>query len=373
MIAPDPAVSAGLGTVAGSEAGGGLVADVRRIAVLRANALGDYLMAVPALDALKRAYPGAQLTLLATPWHAAFLTGRPGPVDDVVALPPITGVSTYESGRGAPDVLYDELRERRFDLAVQIHGGGRYSNPFVRRLGARVTAGLRAPGAESLDRWLPYTHYHHDTLRFLQVAALVGGVGGGLEPRMEVTGGDRAELARVLGRTPRGLVAVHPGATDPRRRWPVERFAEAADRTGRPVVVTGTRAEEDLVTGVVAAMRRPAIPVVGTLGLGGLAALYERCDLLIANDTGPRHLAAAVGTPTVAVYWCGNLINAGPLSRAAHRPLISWTTACPACGADGVDPAAERCPHEESWVRDVTVDMVAEQADDLLHGTPGES
>ncbi|MEV4469900.1 glycosyltransferase family 9 protein [Nonomuraea sp. NPDC049504] len=377
MIAFEPAVSAGLGTVAGSEAGGGLVADVRRIAVLRANALGDYLMAVPALDALKRAYPEAQLTLLATPWHAAFLTGRPGPVDDVVALPPITGVSTYESGRSAPDVLYDELRERRFDLAVQIHGGGRYSNPFVRRLGARVTAGLRAPGAESLDRWLPYTHYHHDTLRFLQVAALVGGVGsgvsGGLEPRVEVTGGDRDELARVLGRTPQGLVAVHPGATDPRRRWPVERFAEAADRTGRPVVVTGTRAEEDLVTGVVAAMRRPAIPVVGTLGLGGLAALYERCDLLIANDTGPRHLAAAVGTPTVAVYWCGNLINAGPLSRAAHRPLISWTTACPACGADGVDPAAERCPHVESWVRDVTVDMVAEQADDLLHGTPGES
>jgi ADP-heptose:LPS heptosyltransferase len=377
MIASEPAVSAGLGTVAGSEAGGGLVADVRRIAVLRANALGDYLMAVPALDALKRAYPEAQLTLLATPWHAAFLTGRPGPVDDVVALPPITGVSTYESGRSAPDVLYDELRERRFDLAVQIHGGGRYSNPFVRRLGARVTAGLRAPGAESLDRWLPYTHYHHDTLRFLQVAALVGGVGGGvsggLEPRVEVTGGDRDELARVLGRTPQGLVAVHPGATDPRRRWPVERFAEAADRTGRPVVVTGTRAEEDLVTGVVAAMRRPAIPVVGTLGLGGLAALYERCDLLIANDTGPRHLAAAVGTPTVAVYWCGNLINAGPLSRAAHRPLISWTTACPACGADGVDPAAERCPHVESWVRDITVDMVAEQADDLLHGTPGES
>ncbi|MEV5327090.1 glycosyltransferase family 9 protein [Nonomuraea fastidiosa] len=351
----------------------GPVDGVRRIAVLRANALGDYLMAVPALEALKRAYPDAELTLLATPWHATFLDGRPGPVDDVVALPPITGVSTYENGRTAPDALYDELRDRRFDLAVQIHGGGRYSNPFIRRLGARVTAGLRAPGAESLDRWLPYTHYHHDTLRFLQVAALVGGVGGGLEPRIEVTAADRAELARTLGLPPTGLVAVHPGATDPRRRWPVERFAEVADRTGRPVVVTGTRAEEDLVAGVVAAMRGPAIPVVGVLGIGGLAALYERCDLLISNDTGPRHLAAAVGTPTVAVYWCGNLINAGPLSRAAHRPLISWTTACPTCGADGVDPAAERCPHEESWVRDVTVDMVAEQAYDLLHGTSGES
>ncbi|GAA3697235.1 glycosyltransferase family 9 protein [Nonomuraea antimicrobica] len=349
-----------------------LVDGVRRIAVLRANALGDYLMAVPALEALKRAYPGARLTLLGRAWHAEFLTGRPGPVDDVVALPPISGVSTPEIGRPVPDGLCEELRERGFDLAVQIHGGGRFSNPFVRRLGARVTAGMRAPGAESLDRWVPYTDYHHETLRFLQVAALVGAVGNGLEPRVEVTADDRAELARALGHPPPGLVAVHPGASDPRRRWPVERFAEVADRCGRPVVVTGTRAEQDLVMGVVAAMRRPAIPVVGALGIGGLAALYEGCDLLIANDTGPRHLAAAVGTPTVAVYWCGNLINAGPLSRTAHRPLVSWTTACPRCGAGGVEPRAERCPHDESWVRDVSVDMVREQAEDLLSGTRGD-
>lgn len=345
-----------------------LVDGVERIAVLRANALGDYLMAVPALEALKRAYPGARLTLLGTAMHAELLTGRPGPVDDVVALPPISGVSTSESGHTAPDGLCDQLRERAFDLAVQIHGGGRFSNPFIRRLGARVTAGLRAPDADRLDRWVPYTDYHHETLRFLQVAALVGAVADGLEPRLEVTGRDRAELAAALGELPPGLVAVHPGATDPRRRWPVERFAEVADRTDRPVAVTGTEEERHLVEGVIAAMRKPAIPVVGALGLGGLAALYERCDLLIANDTGPRHLAAAVGTPTVAVYWCGNLINHGPLSRTAHRPLISWTTACPTCGASGVDVRAERCEHDLSWVTDVSVGRVMEQVVDLLTG-----
>ncbi|MFB9626654.1 glycosyltransferase family 9 protein [Nonomuraea helvata] len=344
----------------------GLIEEVERIAVLRANALGDFLLAVPALKALKHAYPGASLTLLGTPWHADFLEGRPGPVDDVVALPPISGVSTQASGWAAPEKLCERLRARRFDLAVQIHGGGRHSNPFIRRLGARVTAGMRAPGAESLDRWVPYTDYHHETLRFLQVTALVGAVTGDLEARVAVTGADRAELAEALGEPPRGLVAVHPGAKDPRRRWPVERFAEVADRTGRPVAVTGTPEEKDLVMGVVGAMRRPAIPVVGALGIGGLAALYERCDLVIANDTGPRHLAAAVGTPTVAVYWCGNLINYGPLSRVRHRPLISWTTACPVCGADGMDPRAERCPHDLPWVTDVSVDSVTEQVRDLL-------
>ncbi|MFD0469203.1 glycosyltransferase family 9 protein [Nonomuraea thailandensis] len=92
------------------------------------------------------------------------------------------------------------------------------------------------------------------------MAALVGAVDAGLEPRVTVTGADRAELSRALGQPPPGLVAVHPGATDPRRRWPVERFAEVADLTGRPVVVTGTRAEQDLVMGVVEAMSRPPSP-----------------------------------------------------------------------------------------------------------------
>ncbi|MFI6706843.1 glycosyltransferase family 9 protein [Nonomuraea sp. NPDC050478] len=338
------------------------VAGVRRIAVLRANALGDFLLALPGVEAIRNAYPDAELTLLALPWHADFLAGRPGPVDEVIALPPITGVSTSEDGHRAPAGLLERLRESRFDLAVQIHGGGRYSNPFVRALGAGTTAGLRAPDAPPLDRWVRYIHFQHETMRYLEVAALVGGHTSLTEPRLTVTARDRAEL----GELPEGLVAIHPGANDPRRRWPPERFAAVADRLGRPVVVTGSRAERDLVARVAGAMRRPPAAVAGELSVGGLAALYERCDLLVANDTGPRHLAAAVGTATVAVYWCGNLINAGPLSRHRHRPLVSWTPACPVCGAGGLDPHAGRCGHEVSWVTDVPVDAVAAEAGDLL-------
>lgn len=341
---------------------------IERIAVLRANALGDFLLALPALEALKAAYPGASMTLLGTAWHAAFLDGRPGPVDEVVVLPPITGVSTMEAGHRAPAELFERLRERRFGLAVQIHGGGRYSNPFVRGLGARTTAGLRTPDAEPLDRWVPYVPYQHETLRFLEVVALVGGVAGRLEPWVARTGADAAEVAAALGEPPAGLVALHPGAMDPRRRWPAEFFAAVGDRLDRPIVVTGSEAERELVERVTEAMRRPAVPLAGALGVGGLAALYARCDLLVANDTGPRHLAAAVGTATVGIYWCGNLINAGPLTRSRNRPLVSWTAACPVCGAGGLDPAAERCAHDPSWVADIPVDAVVEQARELLRG-----
>ncbi|MFF3667736.1 glycosyltransferase family 9 protein [Microtetraspora malaysiensis] len=348
-----------------------LVEGVEQIAVLRANALGDFLLALPALEAVKRAYPAARLTLLAREWHARFLRGRPGPVDDVVALPPIRGVSVpadQAAGTETPRIgrLYDALRGR-FDLALQMHGGGRNSNPFLRRLGARVTAGLRTPDAAPLDRWVPYVPYQHETLRFLEVARLVGAHSGcSLEPRVVVTRADWAELSRVVGSLPRSVVAVHPGANDARRRWPPERFAAVADRLGRPVVVTGTEPEREIVERVVRAMRGPAVPVVGELSIGGLAALYAACDLLIANDTGPRHLAAATGTPTVGVFLCVNLVNAGPLSRSHHRPLISWTTACPVCGADGTDPYGEPCEHRVSWVGDVTVEEAVGQARDLL-------
>lgn len=347
-----------------------VIPGVERIAVLRANALGDLVMTLPGLEAIRNAYPDARLTLLALPWHAGFLRDRPGPVDEVVALPPVTGVSTPEPGHPAPPGLLEGLRERRFDLAVQVHGGGRYSNPFVRALGAGTTAGLRTPDAEPLDRWVRYVHHQHETLRHLEVAALVGGRTDRLEPRVAVTARDEAELAAALGEVEPGTVAVHPGARDPRRRWPAGRFAAVADRLGRPVVVTGTPQERELVAAVTGAMRRPARAVVGTLSVGGLAALYARCDLVISNDTGPRHLAAAVGTATVAVYWCANLVNAGPLSRARHRPLVSWTAACPVCGVTGLDPEAERCGHDPSWVTDVPVEAVAAEAEDLLRTRP---
>ncbi len=342
-----------------------LVDGVDQIAVLRANALGDFLLALPALEALKRAYPAARLTLLGREWHARFLRGRPGPVDDVVALPPISGVSAPPGTGPTPDHLYDELNGR-FDLALQMHGGGRDSNPFLRRLGARLTAGLRTPDAEPLDRWVPYIPYQHETLRYLEVARLVGADGHALEPRVAVTRTDWAELSRVAGSLPRGVIAVHPGANDERRRWPPERFATVADRLGRPVVVTGTEPERDLVERVVRAMRRPATPMIGELSIGGLAALYAACDLLVSNDTGPRHLAAATGTPTVGIFWCRNLVTTGPLSRSHHRPLISWTVACPICGTGVIGPYGETCAHRASWVGDVTVDEVLDQAVDLL-------
>src|SRR5947207_4014402 len=194
--------------------------DVDKIAVLRANALGDYIFALPALDALRFAYPDAEIVLLGAAWHVSFLTGRPGPVDRVVELPPLPDVG---------EAFLAKMRAEDFDLAIQLHGGGRETNPVVAALGARLTAGLRAADAPPLDRWVRYVYYQPEVFRYLEVVRLVGARPVGYRPVLELTADDRKAAAAVVPDGGRPLVVLHPGATDPRRRWPADRFSAVGD------------------------------------------------------------------------------------------------------------------------------------------------
>jgi ADP-heptose:LPS heptosyltransferase len=361
-----------------------VVPGVRRIAVLRGGGMGDLLMAMPALASLKDSYPSATLTLLGTPGSARLLvpdgTARPGPVDEVLPLPVATGV--HQPPGAVEDELavrrfVDRARQHRFDLAVQLHGGGRWSNPFVRRLAAGITVGPRTDDAEPLDRCLPYRLYQHETLRALEVVGMAGAPAVTLEPRLAVLPTDLAAAARVLAKLPPTVLAVHPGARDARRRWPAERFAAvaaAAAREGAGVAVLGSPEEAELVRLVAelatselpAVLRSAVLPLAGSLDESALVGVLAHSTVLLGNDSGPRHLAAAVGTPTVAVFWVGNLIAYGPLSRREHRVHVAWTVTCPVCGAHGADEHT-RCQHDVSFVDDVDADAVRADVLALLH------
>jgi ADP-heptose:LPS heptosyltransferase len=354
------------------------VPDVERIAVLRANSLGDFIFALPALESLRAAYPEAEIVLLGAPWHARWLTGRPGPVDRVLVVPQGDGIRPAEPGEplAALDSAAAFDRLGPCDIALQMHGGGANSNPIVDALGARVTAGLRAEGAPPLDRWIRYVYQQPEVYRYLEVVALVGAAPVTTTPRLALTPGDLAEAHAVAGPPARPRVALHPGANDPRRRWPAERFAAVADALGAAgyeVVVTGTGAERDVVRMVVDAARAEVRPLVDALSLGGLAGLYAECAVVVANDTGPLHLAAAVGAPTAGVYWAPNLLNGATPWRARHRPIASWRVCCPVCGVDGtrefypLRSGAGRCAHRASFVTDVPVDEVLSAVVDVAH------
>jgi ADP-heptose:LPS heptosyltransferase len=352
------------------------VPGVRRIVVLRANGLGDYVVAQPALAALRATYPDATITLVTSPPVAALLEGRPSPVDEVLAAPRVAGVRGEPGPDGPPDdppEVVEEfcaaLRRRRFDLGVQLHGGGGNANPLLLRFGARVTAGSRAVGAAPLDRTVRWTPFQHDLVRWLEVVSLVGAEPVHLRSRVAVTARDRAEAAAMLEGVSGPLVAVHPGATDPRRRWLPHRLGElgaALDARGAQIVLLGGAGDAPLVEEIRAGLGGAAdraVDLSGRLSLSGLVGVLERADLFVGNDSGPRHLAEAVGTATVGVFTRANLVDVAPLFRARHRVLVSWASRCVVCG---VDYFAAPCGHDASVLGDVPVDAVLDQALELL-------
>nr|WP_054268000.1 MULTISPECIES: glycosyltransferase family 9 protein [Massilia] len=346
------------------------MARVRHIVVLRPNALGDFMFCLPALHALKHSYPEARLSYIGLPWHAAFLQGRPGPVDAVAVMPPYPGMGVGGQDDADPcavEAFVENLRRSGIDLAVQLFGGGRHANPFIRRLGARLTVGMCAGDAEPLDRNVRHEGVVNRRLQLLEVAALAGAAAWPMRRELDVTGDDLAQAARLLPPARDGpLVLLQPGASDPRRRWPVRRFAALADvlvREGASVAVNGTEEEAPLVRELIGAMRRPAIDLSGKVSLGALCGIVARCALVVSNDTGPLHLALAIGTPAVGIYWLTNLIESAPLRQHGHRAAVSLRVHCPVCGEENI---RTRCAHDASFVDVVTQDEVNALALGLL-------
>jgi len=359
--------------------------NVRSIAVLRGGGLGDLLFAMPALAALQRAYPDAAITLLGTPVAAELLRGQQLP-HEVVVLPSIPGVRPATAAEPEDPARRDrfvaELRQRHFDLAVQLHGGGDNSNPLLLAIGARHTVGSRTDTSAELERSIPYRIYQHEMLRGLELAGLAGAAPVALEPHLTPTPTARRKARAMLhesvepGRRP--LLVLHSGASDPRRRWPGESFAELATRAaagGMRLRVVGAQEDAAAAEHIVRAAREAdghvdAESLVGAIALDELAAVLELADVVVGNDSGPRHLAAAVGAPTVGIFWVGNALSAAPLTRARHRVLLGWATHCPICGRDTTRVDVARCRHDPSFVAGVEVDEVAAEVADLMATNP---
>ena len=336
------------------------------MAVLRANGLGDLVFALPALAALRRAYREAEIVLLGTELHRALLDGRPAPVDRVEAVPALAGLAPGRADPATAEAFLARMRAESFDLALQMHGGGRESNPLVVRLGARMTAGFRSPDAAPLDLSLPYVYLQPEVLRYLELAALVGAAPAGLAPRLAVVDADFEEADGLLPAGGGPLVVVCPGATDPRRRWPAERFAAVAAALvgeGARVLVTGDGRDGGLGAEVARGAGAGVYDVSGRLSLRGLVGVLARAAAVVANDSGPLHLAAAVGAPTVGIFWGPNVVNSTLMERVRHRPLCVLDPRCPRCGEDLLRGA---CPHRDTLVASVTVAEVLASARDLL-------
>jgi ADP-heptose:LPS heptosyltransferase len=354
--------------------------DVKKIAILRAGALGDFIVTLPAIDALKAAYPSAEIILLGKPWQKEFLLQGRTAVDRVIVIPFKKGVRDepehYTENTDALECFYKSMQYEKFDIVLNFQGNGISANPFIKQLNARLTAGPvpHAGHPEKPDRFFEFYYYQSEVLRYLDTVALVGARPTVFEPVINVLPQDMREVNDLIWSiNNKPFVVVHPVALDERRMWPLENYPalihELVQRNVR-VVFTGSFADRPIVDSIIDNMNEPVINTCGQFSLGGLTALLSKAAAVIAVDTGPLHLARAVNTPTVGIHWAPNLINWGPLTRIIHRPVVSWNLVCPLCGIIPNDPypfePQTNCDHAVSFVRDITVEQVLQAVDSLL-------
>jgi ADP-heptose:LPS heptosyltransferase len=333
-----------------------------KIAVLRALQLGDLLCAVPAFRALDAAYPEARITLIGLPWARAFAARFRRYIDDFLEFPGFPGMPERSwTVDGLRNFILD-AENRKFDLALQMHGSGGFTNPLTVLTGARQTAGFHRPAAYRPDpaRFIEWRDGEHEVLRYLRLLAHLGVPSKGTQLEFPLEPSDWRELGS-FGLNDKAYAVIHPGSQLPSRRWPAERFAEVADalaRDGLRIVVTGTRQEAFLIERTKRAMREPAIDLSGRTTLGGLAALIARARILVCNDTGVSHVAAAMRTPSVVVACGSDPRRWAPLNGELHRVLYREI---------GCRPCAHReCPIGHPCALGVSVHEVLAETNRLV-------
>ena len=282
---------------------------LQRILVIRLDRIGDVLLSTPTLHALRNAYPKARITAMVRPPCQDLLDGHPA-VDDVLV---------YEKeGRHrsvwATIAFAYQLSRERFDLAIILHPSHRsHWIPFLAVIPQRV--GFDRKSGWLLTTSLPHIKQegrYHELDYTLDVVAAIGVPLDGIErrPTMAVSAAARAKMASWL--TAQGvaasqrLIAIHPSASGPEKRYPADRFAAVADRMMKDanvrVVVVGGAAGVADAEAVQRAMHQQPLMAAGVFNLQELAALLQRCRLLVSNDSGPVHVAVSQGTPVLSLF-----------------------------------------------------------------------
>lgn len=338
----------------------------QRVVLVRALALGDMLCAVPAFRALRAALPRAHLTLVGLPWARDFTARFSQYLDGFLEFPGFPGLAERLPNLGQIPTFLQTAQQMRFDLAIQLHGSGLLTNPLTALLGARQTAGFYVPGqwCPDADWFLPYPGQEPEVDRLLHLLDFLGVPSSDRSLEFPLREEDYEALRaipQVRRLRPGSYVCVHPGASVAARRWRPEGFAVVADalaQAGLKVVLTGSLAEADLVDGISRQMNASAVNLAGRTSLGSLAVLFSGARLVVCNDTGVSHLAAARRVPSVVIVLSSDPVRWAPADKQRHR-IVIHSVSCRPCGQDV-------CPIDFACSKGITAEAVTQAALDLL-------
>ena len=334
---------------------------IRRVLVLKPDALGDLLLATPALRALRQGLPDARITGLVGPWSRVIWAGNP----DLDALLDLPFPAFSRTGGPRLSLLRPYwlllryaalLRRYDYDAALLLRDDHWWGAALVALAGIPRRVGHAHPlCAPFLTDALPYDPAEHVSRQSLDVVGVFLHTqrlnSSAAEPlrvkdqlRFEPSANDQAWaeqwIARHLAPGER-FVAVHPGASGPTKAWPPDRWAALADALaarGLRVVLTGGPAEAPLAAQVADLMRRPALSVAGATGVGQLAALLGCAALVVGGDTGPLHIAVSQGAPTLHLFGPSDPGRFGPWGDPAHNVVLRADLSCSPCSSFDVCP-----------------------------------
>ncbi len=321
-----------------------------RILLIKLSSLGDVIHTLPFLEALREAFPQGRITWLVERGFSPLLTGHPA-LDEVWAVPRVRLTQGWSAANlGELGRLVRRLRSQEFDLVIDLQG----------LLKSAVWAALaRSPRKVGYDRTRegsylvlnerlePYDPEAHAVKRYLNLAHYLGAPPA--LPRFRLGLTPEVDPPRFFpDSAPQEFVVLHPGARWATKLWPAGSWAQLADwlsRQGFRVVITGSAGDRELAEDIADRMSEPALNLAGQTSLAELAGLLKKARFAITADTGPMHLAAALGTRMVAIFGPTAPWRTGPFGEG-HQ-IVRLELDCSPCFQRQCPQP--RCLTELSW------------------------
>ena len=329
-----------------------------KILIRATNWIGDAIMSLPALRAIRRRFPDAEIAVLAKPWVSALYEGE-GSIDKVLVLEGASGARDWKAKLD----LVRLLRRGNFDLAI-LFPNSFESAAVVRLAGVKRIIGYARDGRSFLltDAIAVPTRGVHERfyyLELLQRAGLIDEIPDIREIRLDGIDGLRAQGEKRFVRLP--VIGVSPGAAyGSAKRWLPERFAESAARLasemGASVAVFGSVGEKAMCAEV--ARAAGGHNFAGATTLREFIEMTAACRVFLTNDSGAMHIASALGVPSVTVFGPTDETATGPLGPSAR--LVREPVDCAPC-------LLRECPIDHRCMTRVTADRVVQVAQELFN------
>ena len=312
--------------------------DPQRILLIQLSAIGDTILAIPTIRSIRNRFPTAHLTMVASSINLQYLEGCP-------YIDQHTSLRLEELIKSPLNLIrfIMALRRQRFDWAIDFEHWPRLSALLAYGSGAPRRIGFRSSSQHRhflFTDVVPHVPGQHEVVNFLQIARLLGCPIEGTELEVWLGSEDRDWVQGFFsekGIDPdRRVVVIHPEAGrrgEPRRRLPHDRFVAVADalmaRYNAQIIFTGAPSEVELSEQIAAQTRSPCVVAAGKTQINHLAALFTSADLIICGNCGPMHLAAAAGTPVVALHGPTNPLQWGPWGR--DHTILHVDVPCSPC------------------------------------------